>query len=89
MRGHDLGQLGVQQLALRPCPIPAELEQRGAVGKQGPEPRMQGGPCAGRRVLRGSPGALRQQEARPKDQPCLGYNGANYQWEAGHGRGRF
>ena len=81
MRRHNLSQLGVQQLALRPCPMPEMLpvEQRGAVGKHGPEPRMQGGPRASRRMLRGTPGALRQQA---KNQPCLGHNGASDQWEA-------
>ena len=34
---HDLGQLGMQQLALWPCPMPELLEQWGAVGKQGLE----------------------------------------------------
>ncbi len=38
--GHYLGQLGVQQLALRPRPMPELLKQRGAVGQQCLEPGM-------------------------------------------------
>ena len=83
MRGHGLGKLRVQQLALWPCPMPKVLEQRGAIGEQGPDPRVQGGPGAGRGVRRGSAGTLKQEEACPKDQPCLGHSGANDQREAG------